>query len=82
MSGTTNEKEPGSPAESTQNNQLVKDTEMPEKRKREYKDFGHEEAAPTRKFPYLFCQFSGPRFLKPFLLDANVDMGQVRSVSS
>ncbi|KAJ3489254.1 hypothetical protein NLI96_g2241 [Meripilus lineatus] len=47
MSGTTNEKEPGSPAESTQNNQLVKDTETSEKRKREYKDFGHEEEAPT-----------------------------------
>lgn len=53
MSGTPNEKEPGSPTESTQNNQLVKDTETPEKRKREYKDFGHEEEAPTRKHPSL-----------------------------
>jgi hypothetical protein len=68
------EKEPGpqgeTPATETSSN------DVPEKRKREYKDFGHETEKPTRMFTFALS----PRpfsLIYASRLDANVDMSQV-----
>ena len=70
------EKEPGSqgdvpPAQTTPSEPPV------EKKKREYKDFGHDEdKGPSRKFVHL--QRLGTASSHHFFPDALVDMSQVR----
>lgn len=44
------EKEPGPVGDSPEQPAQAVATPEPEKRKREYKDFGHEEEKPTRTF--------------------------------
>lgn len=51
---TVSEKEPGMPAPSadsstTPQNEITEAGAVPEKKKREYKDFGHEQEKATRK---------------------------------
>lgn len=42
------EKEPGPQGDSTEETPTPSDHNEPEKKKREYKDFGHDEEKPTR----------------------------------
>jgi len=73
MSLPTVEKEAGPPAQS---DTPVGEVPVSEKKVREYKDFGHEDAKPTRTFSRL--AFSASLFrLDLHFIDANVDMSRV-----
>ena len=54
----------------------VQATEKPAPRKREYKDFGHEEEKPTRVYLLLSCA-RNRRSSHPSLIEINVDMSKV-----